>query len=78
MQEIPSNLSRSSNGTPAPPIKAILTSVPFWALTIVHVGHNWGNYALMTGLPTYLDNIQHFALSTVSLKFHLTVRRVPD
>ncbi|XP_066938077.1 putative inorganic phosphate cotransporter isoform X2 [Macrobrachium rosenbergii] len=42
------------------PLKAIFTSMPFWAIMVVHFGQNWGFFTLLTELPTYLKNIQHF------------------
>ncbi|XP_063878516.1 sialin-like isoform X2 [Scylla paramamosain] len=42
------------------PWRSILTSVPFMTLVVAHVCHNWGFYCLLTELPTYLRNIQHF------------------
>jgi len=31
-------------------------------LLLAHCGHNWGYYTLLTEIPTYLKNIQHFSL----------------
>lgn len=51
---------------PPPPFLAFLKSPPFWAVLFAHVGHNWGFYTLLTEIPTYLQNIQHFSLQSVS------------
>ena len=51
---------------PTPPIKAMITSLPFWAIMIAHIGQNWGFYTLLTEIPSYLQNIQHFSLQSVS------------
>ncbi len=32
----------------------------------VHFGNNWGMYTLLTEIPTYLNDIQHFSLTAVS------------
>ena len=40
----------------------ILSTPAFWALLLAHCGHNWGYYTLLTEIPTYLKNIQHFSL----------------
>ncbi len=48
-----------------PPMKSILTSVPAWAMVLVHTAYNWGYYTLLTDTPTHLANIQHFSLSAV-------------
>lgn len=42
------------------PWHSILTSVPFLVVVVSHIGHNWGFYCLLTELPTYLKNVQHF------------------
>lgn len=42
------------------PWRAVLTSVPFWALMVTHFGQNWGFYTLLTEMPSYLKNILHF------------------
>ncbi|KAJ8679911.1 hypothetical protein QAD02_015698 [Eretmocerus hayati] len=39
------------------PWKAIFTSVPMWALIIVHCGQNWGFWLLLTQIPTYMSKI---------------------
>ncbi|KOX74622.1 Putative inorganic phosphate cotransporter [Melipona quadrifasciata] len=44
------------------PWKAIFTSVPMWALVIVHCGQNWGYWTLITELPTYMNDILKFNL----------------
>ncbi|XP_050586505.1 putative inorganic phosphate cotransporter isoform X2 [Bombus affinis] len=44
------------------PWKAIFTSVPMWALIIVHCGQNWGFWTLITELPIYMNNILKFKL----------------
>ncbi|XP_064100173.1 putative inorganic phosphate cotransporter [Macrobrachium nipponense] len=42
------------------PWYSILTSTPFLIVIVTHVGNNWGFYCLLTELPTYLKNIQHY------------------
>ena len=51
---------------PKIPIKAIFTSVPFYAILIVHCCQNWGFYTLLTEMPTYLSQILHFDIKTVN------------
>ena len=48
------------------PWKGILTSLPFWVVTVTQVGNFWGYYTLLTGTPLYLNGIQHFSLEQVS------------
>ncbi|KAK7078544.1 hypothetical protein SK128_007130, partial [Halocaridina rubra] len=42
------------------PWHSILTSTPFLIVIVTHIGNNWGFYCLLTELPTYLKNIQHY------------------
>ncbi|KAK3885844.1 hypothetical protein Pcinc_009971 [Petrolisthes cinctipes] len=48
------------------PWRHILTSMPFWAIFVVHIGQNWGFYTLLTELPTYMKNILHFDIAANS------------
>ncbi|XP_076068444.1 sialin-like [Oratosquilla oratoria] len=50
------------------PWRAIFTSMPFYAILVLHFGNNWGFYTLLTEIPTYsyLNHIQHFDLKSVS------------
>ncbi|XP_055339452.1 sialin-like isoform X2 [Paramacrobiotus metropolitanus] len=45
----------------------LVTSLPVWAMMLSHFGQNWGNYTLLTNLPTYMKNILHFNLSANGL-----------
>uniref|UniRef100_A0A0P4WJ10 Sialin n=1 Tax=Scylla olivacea TaxID=85551 RepID=A0A0P4WJ10_SCYOL len=49
------------------PWMSLVTSLPMWCLTLVHFGQNWGFYTLLTELPTYLNNIQHFDMKSNGL-----------
>lgn len=49
------------------PWKSLAKSLPLWCLTVVHFGQNWGFYTLLTELPTYLKNIQHFDMKSNGL-----------
>ncbi|XP_046326762.2 sialin-like [Haliotis rufescens] len=42
------------------PWRAIFTSVPVWAIVVTHVCHNWSNYTLLTGLPTFMKEVLNF------------------
>ncbi|XP_076068344.1 sialin-like [Oratosquilla oratoria] len=48
------------------PWRAIFTSMPFYAIFVLHFGNNWGFYTLLTEIPTYLNHIQHFDMKSVS------------
>ncbi|XP_077984588.1 sialin-like [Glandiceps talaboti] len=45
------------------PWKAIFKSIRMWGLLIGHFCSNWGNYTLLTSLPTYMDQVLGFDLS---------------
>jgi sugar phosphate permease len=51
---------------PNPPFRKIITSIPVYALMFTHIGNNWGMYTLLTEIPTYLNDIQHISLKSVS------------
>lgn len=40
--------------------------MPFWAILLAHMGHNYGYETLMTELPTYMKQVLHFNLKDVS------------
>lgn len=39
------------------PWKSIFTSLPMWALIIVHMGQNFGHWVLLTEMPTYMKEV---------------------
>ncbi|XP_059615084.1 putative inorganic phosphate cotransporter isoform X4 [Phlebotomus argentipes] len=39
------------------PWMQIFTSLPFLSLMLVHCGHNWGFWTLLTKIPTYMKNV---------------------
>ncbi|XP_076645838.1 putative inorganic phosphate cotransporter [Halictus rubicundus] len=45
------------------PWKSIFTSVPMWALIIVHCGQNWGYWTLITEMPTYMNGVLGFDMA---------------
>ncbi|CAG9864495.1 unnamed protein product [Phyllotreta striolata] len=54
----------SKAGLPIPPIPwtSILKSLPFYAILLAHMGHNYGYETLMTELPTYMKQVHHFSI----------------
>ncbi|KAF5279964.1 hypothetical protein FQA39_LY18185 [Lamprigera yunnana] len=50
--------------SPSIPWLKIVTSLPFWAILIAHMGHNYGYETLMTELPTYMNQVLHFSLKS--------------
>ena len=62
------------------PFKAILLSVPFWAIIMAHWTQLWGFYTIASLLPKYLHDVQGYnsknsgnlaAISMVSYKYVL-------
>lgn len=49
-----------SNEKKVIPWKAILTSVPVWALVFTQVGHDWGFFTMVTDLPKYMKEVLKF------------------
>lgn len=47
---------------PPTPWRAILTSVPLWALVCAQIGHDWGFFIMVTDLPKYMSDVLHFAI----------------
>lgn len=45
------------------PFFRILTSIPFWALLLLHYGNLWGLYFLLTASPKYMSEVLKFKLS---------------
>ncbi|XP_063709262.1 sialin-like [Culicoides brevitarsis] len=54
---------RVSNKKAWMPVKHVLTSIPFWALIILHFGNNWGLYFLLTAAPKFMSEVLGFKLS---------------
>ncbi|XP_067626518.1 putative inorganic phosphate cotransporter isoform X2 [Eurosta solidaginis] len=52
---------------PAIPFKSILTCLPFYAILLAHMGHNYGYETLMTELPTYMKQVLRFSLKANGL-----------
>nr|XP_045614428.1 sialin-like [Procambarus clarkii] len=49
------------------PWRAIVTSLPFWAVMAVTAGNDYCFYTLLTGMPTYLGDVQHIDLANNGL-----------
>ena len=58
---------------PIPPYKKIFTSIPILATIITAMCQNYGFYTLLTMTPTYLNNIQHFSLESVSCQIYISI-----
>ncbi|XP_011636198.1 LOW QUALITY PROTEIN: sialin-like, partial [Pogonomyrmex barbatus] len=44
------------------PWKAMLTSLPVWAIVMAHFSENWGFYTMLTQLPTFMKDVLDFKL----------------
>lgn len=53
----------ASDTTQTIPWKSILTSLPVWAIAVATVAQTWGDYTIMTQLPTYLKDTLDLNLS---------------
>ncbi|KAG6800033.1 inorganic phosphate cotransporter isoform X1 [Apis mellifera caucasica] len=53
-------------GASSPPVPwfSIVTSLPFWAILIAHMGQNYGYETLMTELPTFMKQILNFDIES--------------
>ena len=51
----------------------IFKTPAFCALILVHFGNNFGHFTLLFEIPTYLNNIQHFSLTAVSIESSKTL-----
>jgi ACS family sodium-dependent inorganic phosphate cotransporter-like MFS transporter 5 len=52
--------------SPKIPWKAVVTSMPFYAILFAHMAQNYGYEFLMTELPTYMKQILRFSIKEVS------------
>uniref|UniRef100_A0ABD2XNP1 Putative inorganic phosphate cotransporter n=1 Tax=Trichogramma kaykai TaxID=54128 RepID=A0ABD2XNP1_9HYME len=51
---------KSSRKDEEVPWRAISTSLPAWSILIAHCGYNWGNYTLLTEMPSYMKYALNF------------------
>uniref|UniRef100_A0A0N7ZD27 Major facilitator superfamily (MFS) profile domain-containing protein n=1 Tax=Scylla olivacea TaxID=85551 RepID=A0A0N7ZD27_SCYOL len=42
---------------PPVPLRAALTSLPFWAILFSNMGNNWGFFTLLTEMPLYMSTM---------------------
>lgn len=50
-----------------PPILALLTSLPFWSLMLLHYGNLWGLFFLLSAAPKYMSEVLKFNLSKTGI-----------
>ena len=58
----------------ATPWRAMFSSPAVWAIVVAHLCYNWGNYTIMTCIPTYMKEVLKFDIKQVG-PYHLTVNR---
>lgn len=58
-------MQEDTSGVSIPWMK-FLTCVPLWAILIAQCGQSWLFYTQLTELPTYMHNILHFDIISVS------------
>ncbi|XP_053607833.1 putative inorganic phosphate cotransporter [Plodia interpunctella] len=46
------------------PWKALLRSVPLWALIVAAIGHDWGYFTMVTDLPKYMTDVLKFDIKS--------------
>ncbi|XP_028158438.1 putative inorganic phosphate cotransporter [Ostrinia furnacalis] len=46
------------------PWKALLRSVPLWALIMAGIGHDWGYFTMVTDLPKYMTDVLKFNIKS--------------
>ncbi|XP_018804536.1 PREDICTED: putative inorganic phosphate cotransporter [Bactrocera latifrons] len=60
------SIGRNKN-LPPTPWRAILTSLPMWALISAQIGHDWGFYIMVTDLPKYMADVMQFSIKANGL-----------
>ncbi|XP_044732430.1 putative inorganic phosphate cotransporter isoform X2 [Chrysoperla carnea] len=55
---------KRNNDLPQPPFRALLTSVPLWALICAQIGHDWGFFTMVTDLPKYMSQVLKFRIQS--------------
>ena len=53
------------------PWVAIFTSLPMWALIIVHCGQNFGHWVLLTEMPAYMKSVLEYDIEENGIKSSL-------
>lgn len=44
----------------------IFTSMPVWAIVVANITSDWGAYTLLTNIPTYINEVLKFDITSVS------------
>ena len=55
------------NGASAPPLRALLSSAPVWAIIVNHFCANWGTYVMLSWAPTYFNQALGIDLAVVGV-----------
>ena len=51
---------------PQPPMRQIMTTIPFLVVCIAMMGKFWGYYTIIAGIPQYFLAIHHVSLEKVN------------
>lgn len=46
----------------------IMTSPSVWAIVVAHFCNNWGNYTLLTCIPSYFHDALNLTMGSVSIE----------
>ncbi|KAJ0177134.1 hypothetical protein K1T71_007143 [Dendrolimus kikuchii] len=63
-QNVESLVSSGTKKLDPTPWKALLRSVPLWALIIAAIGHDWGYFTMVTDLPKYMTDVLKFNIKS--------------
>ncbi|KAJ8946672.1 hypothetical protein NQ318_019987 [Aromia moschata] len=63
LKYITESLNSNENKKFKLPWRAVLTSMPVWAIIVSHFSENWGFYTLLTQLPKFKKNLLMFDLT---------------
>ncbi|XP_046627973.1 putative inorganic phosphate cotransporter isoform X1 [Neodiprion virginianus] len=49
------------------PWRRIMSSRPFWAVTMANISHDWGSFVMLTNLPKYLSSVLKYSIQSNGL-----------
>ncbi|XP_055900366.1 sialin-like isoform X1 [Biomphalaria glabrata] len=61
------NSKVSNSGTLKVPWLRIFTSMPVWAIVVANITSDWGAYTLLTNIPTYINEVLKFDITSNGL-----------
>ncbi|XP_061713312.1 putative inorganic phosphate cotransporter [Cydia pomonella] len=66
-ENVASLISTAEHELDPVPWKALLRSVPLWALIIAGIGHDWGYFTMVTDLPKYMTDVLKFNIKAAGV-----------